>query len=47
MLPLAERHPAVLRFPAVIRLLGDPVNAAKIRDLPPGLAFLDDGQDLG
>src|SRR5215813_5278913 len=45
-LQLTELHPAVLRLPAVVRLLGDAVHATQVRDLAPGLAFFDDRQDL-
>ena len=45
-LHLTEFHPAVLRLPAVVRLLGDPVGATQVRDLPTGFAFSDDRQDL-
>jgi hypothetical protein len=39
-LHLTEFHPAALRLPAVVGLLGDPVRPAQIGDLPPGLASL-------
>ena len=43
---LAQHHAAVLRFPPVVRLLGDSVHATEIRDFPSGFAFFDDRQDL-
>jgi hypothetical protein len=45
-LEFAQLEAAVLRLPAVVRLLGDPVRPAQVRHLPPGFAFLDDRQDL-
>jgi hypothetical protein len=38
-LHLTELHPAVFRFPAVVRLLGDTVGATQIRDPPASFAF--------
>lgn len=38
-LHLAELHPAILRLPAVVRLLGDPVGATQVG--PPSFAFPD------
>src|SRR5439155_10891799 len=45
-LHLTTLQASVLRFPAVVRLLGDAVGATQIGDLASGLAFLDDRQDL-
>src|SRR5262249_52302589 len=45
-LELAEFHPAVLGLPAVVGLLGDPVHATQVGDLPPRFALFDDRQDL-
>src|SRR4029450_8838927 len=45
-LHLAQLHAAVLRFPAVVRLLGDPMRTTKVGDLPAGFALLDDRQNL-
>src|SRR4029453_5981143 len=45
-LPLPPLPPAVLPLPAVIGLVGDPVRATQVGDLPTGFAFLDDRQDL-
>src|SRR5262245_4692407 len=45
-LQFAQLHAAVLRFPAVVRLLGDPVRATQVGHLPTSFAFLDDRQDL-
>src|SRR4030095_16847928 len=45
-LHLTELHAAVFRLPAVVRLLGDPIRATQVGDLPTRFAFLDDAQDL-
>src|SRR4029453_16107061 len=45
-LHLAQLHAAVLRFPAVVRLLGDPRRATKVGALPAVFALLDDRQNL-
>jgi hypothetical protein len=45
-LHLAELHAAVLRFPAVVRLLGNPMRPTQVGDFPTGFALFDDRQDL-
>jgi hypothetical protein len=45
-LHLAQLHAAVLGFPTVVGLLGDPIRATQVSDRPAGFPFLDDRQDL-
>jgi hypothetical protein len=45
-LQLTALEATVLRLPAVLRLLGDPVRAAQVGNLPAGFAFFHDRQNL-
>src|SRR3954462_11877619 len=46
LLRVATLHPAVLRLPAVVGLLRDPVLSAQLRRCQPCLALLQDRDDL-
>jgi hypothetical protein len=46
LLRVATLHPAVLRLPAVVGLLRDPVLSAQLRRCQPCFALLQDRDDL-
>src|SRR6185312_14889182 len=45
-LGFAAFHPSVLRFPAIVGLLGNPLLPAQLRGAEPGLTLLQDRDDL-